>query len=101
MARWRLKDKHYLSVPGIEWEYQETDRETGRRARKIFTVPLYLDPEIQADWNYPEEGAIIVSTKFDPAHRRDIVFTGPPTPDMEPVDDEAEAITQEYVDSGA
>src|SRR5262245_7127555 len=101
MARWRLTQGHYLQVPGTEWEYKESDRETGRQARKVFEVPLYLDPRDPADWTDRTEGAIFVTNKFDPAHRRDIVFVGPPTPDMEPVDDEAQAISQKYIDSGA
>jgi hypothetical protein len=94
MARWMLKDAHYLSVPGTEWEYKETDRETGRQARKIYEVPLYLDPKWTQDWNDPD--GIIVSNRYDAAHRRDIVFTGPPTPDMEPIDDEATEISNRY-----
>ena len=101
MARWRLMQAHYLSVPGTEWEYKESDRETGRQARKVFEVPLYLDPKDAADWNYRSDESIIVTNKFDPAFRRDIVFVGPPTPDMEPIDDEAQVITQGYIDSGA
>ena len=101
MARWRLTQPHYLQVPGTEWEYKETDRETNRQARKVYEVPLYLDPRDAADWNYRSEEAIIVSNKFNPAFRRDVVFTGPPTPDMEPLDDEAKEITQGYIDSGA
>lgn len=101
MARWRLRDKHYLNVPGTEWEYKETDRETNRQARKVFEVPLYLNPEDSADWNYRDQQAIIVANKFDRAYPRDIVFVGPPTPDMEPLDEEAERITQGFIDSGA
>lgn len=88
MARWRLTHSHYLNVPGTEWEYKETDRTTGRQARKVFPVPLLLNPEDPADCNYP--GEIIVSYR---ANGRDIVFVGPPTPDMEPLDEEAQAIS--------
>jgi hypothetical protein len=100
MARWKLKDGHYLNVPGIEWEYKESDRETGRQARKIYEVPLYLNPRNREDWNYPQDEAIIVANKFDKAHPRDHVFVGEPTPDMEPIDDEAEAITKSFIDAG-
>ena len=93
MARWRLTDSHYLAVEGTEWEYKEQNRETGRQARKVYEVPMYLNPKDNADWNYPRDEAIIVSNKFDPAHPRDIVFRGTPTPDMEPLDDEAQAIS--------
>lgn len=100
MARWSLKDSHYLSVPGTEWEYKESDRETGRNARKVYEVPLYLNPKTQGDWNYPSEQLIIVSSKYDPKYPRDLVFTGPPTPDMEPLDGEAQEISQGYIDRG-
>lgn len=93
MARWKLTDAHYLAVPGTEWEYKETNRETGRQARKVYEVPVYLNPKDSADWNYPRDEAIIVSNKFDPAFPRDIVFRGTPTPDMEPLDDDAQAIS--------
>jgi hypothetical protein len=101
MARWKLTDGHYLNVPGIEWEYKESDRETGRSARKVYNVPLYLNPKNREDWNYPQDEAIIVTDKEDRAHPRDILFVGPPTPDMEALDDEAQAISQKYIDSGA
>lgn len=93
MARWRLTDAHYLNVPGVEWEYRETNRETGRQARKVYDVPMHLDPKNQADWNYPSEEMIVVSNRFDAAHPRDHVFVGPPTPDMEPLDAEAKKIS--------
>jgi hypothetical protein len=93
MARWRLTDAHYLAVPETEWEYRETNRETGRQARKVYEVPLHLDPKNNADWNYPADEAIIVSNKYDPKYPRDHVFRGTPTPDMEPLDDEAQAIS--------
>lgn len=101
MARWRLTDGHYLNVPGIEWEYKESDRETGRQARKIYHVPLYLNPKNREDWNYPQDEAIIVTNKeYHPEHPRDIYFVGPPTPDMEALDDEAREISQGYHDRG-
>jgi len=89
MARWKLKDKHYLNVKDTEWEYKEIDQATGRQARKVYNVPRYLDPESPGDCNYP--GEIIVSHE---AHGRDYVFEGPPTPDMEPLDEEAKMITE-------
>lgn len=98
MARWRLRDAHYLNVPGIEWEYKEQDRETGRSARKVYNVPLYLNPQWVQDWNDPD--GIVVTNKYDPAHRRDHLFIGSPTPDMEPIDDEAQKISQEFIDAG-
>jgi len=91
MARWKLLSAHYLNVPGVEWEYRETTRE-GKQGRKIFTVPQYLDPKDPADWNYPELGEIIVSDGKG-KQQRDIIFVGPPTPEMEPLDDDATKVT--------
>jgi hypothetical protein len=88
-------------VPGTEWEYKETDRETQRQVRKVFEVPLYLNPNEQSDWNDRQNGRIIVTNRFDSAYPRDIVFVGQPTPDMEPLDEEAQKITDGYVKSGA
>ena len=44
MARWKLMTPHYLNVDGEEWEYQETDRQTGRPRGTKFRVPRLLDP---------------------------------------------------------
>lgn len=93
MARWKLLEAHYLAVPGTEWEYKETNRETGRSARKVYEVPLYLDPKEPTDWTDRTEEMVVVSNKFDPKHPRDIIFKGPPTPNMEALDDEAQAIS--------
>jgi hypothetical protein len=98
MARWRLINPHYLHVPGTEWEYKETDRSSGKQGRKIFAVPLYLDPRDNADHNYP--GEIIVCDKESPVYPKDILFQsarglrGEPTPEMEPLDDEAVQISR-------
>lgn len=102
MARWRLKSAHYLNVPGTEYELNETSRETGKAVRKRFAVHAYLDPADPSDHNYPaqpsrgEEGSIIVTDKANKQYPRDIVFVGPPTMEMEPLDDEATAISAEW-----
>src|SRR5260370_20903891 len=92
MARWKLVTEHYLNVPGTEWEYKETSRETGRQVRRVFPVPLHLDPNENniADHNYPGE---IIVCHVGKGQGRDIEFVGPPTPDMQPLDDEAKAIS--------
>src|SRR5215468_188854 len=106
MARWRLTEPHYLPVPGTVWEQMETDRETGRAKRREYPVPLYLNPNEPADWNYKPngqahitmggnaftEGAIIVCWAGK-GEKKDIVFVGDPTPGMEPIDEEAEKVT--------
>lgn len=99
MARWKLATAHYLNVKEhfgqtVEWEYTEQPR-NGRPIRKRFQVPLYLDPRDPSDFNYPEAEMIVVTNKAHPAYPKDIVFEGEPTPDMIPLDDEAEAINAE------
>ena len=93
MARFRLKAKHYLNVPGTEWEHKENPQ-GGKLMRKIYKVPRYIDPDDPADHNYVDngEGMVIVSTKEDDNFPKDIVFIGDPTPDMDPIDKEAKAI---------
>src|SRR5205823_6644923 len=55
--RWRLVNAHYLNVETlpdgtrVEWEHKETARETGRTVRKLYPVPMYLDPKEPADCN--------------------------------------------------
>jgi hypothetical protein len=67
--RWRLISPHYLKVPElpdgtkVEWEHKETARESGRTIRKLFAVPMLLEPKDPADCNYP--GEIIVATKAE------------------------------------
>lgn len=90
--RWRLITPHYLPVAtlpdgtAVEWEHSETNRETGRAARKRYVVPAYLDAET------------IVTQEVEGARveRGDVVFTGPPSPDMDPINDEAQEITNAH-----
>lgn len=101
MARWKLTQPHYLTVPGTKWEYIENDRTTGRPVRKQYDVPLYLNPEYASDWTHivgrdlsgrPQAGDINVchEGKGEPG---DVTFVGPPTPDMVPLDEEAKQIS--------
>lgn len=97
--RWRLIEPHYILVPTlpdgtrVEWEHRETARESGRTVRKLFSVPILLDPKDPADFNHP--GEIIVCRDIEGARmtRGDYIFLGDPTQGMEPLNDEAEAIT--------
>lgn len=91
MARWRLRNPHYLNVPGTEYDYKETSEATGKSKRVIFEVPMLLNTNDQSDYNYP--GEIIVAHGDAKHEPRDIIFVGPPTPEMEPLDDEAQAIS--------
>lgn len=92
MARWKLIEPHYLDVgPDNQWEQKETDRNTGRTARKVYVVPRYLHPDDVTDQNYPGEIVVCHEGKGQGA---DIIFYGDPTPNMEPLDDEAKKITE-------
>lgn len=99
MARFLLTDKHYLNVPGTEWEQRETDQISGKQVRKVYPVCLYLDPDDPADHNYPKhqgfDGQIIVTTVKSKEFPRDILFIGHPTMAMEPLDPEAEVLLED------
>lgn len=104
MARWKLMTNHYLNVPGNTWEYKETARsgpKMGRQVRREFEVPRLLDINDPLDWTNRwghkdnEEGEIIVCHEGR-GEVNDCIFIGDPTPDMQPVDDEATAISASF-----
>ena len=100
--RWRLLAAHYLNVPTypdgtrVEYEHKETNALNGRAVRKLFSVPLLLNPDDPNDYNYP--GEIIVSQEIDGARpmHQDIIFLGAPTRDMEPLNDAAIEISDQH-----
>ncbi len=112
MARWRLRTPHYLNVvEPWEWEYKQIDRKTGREGRFRMTVPRFLDTKDPADWTEKPEGQsvakggsfdevdgnIIVCYK-DKGKPGDVEFLGDPTPEMDPMDDEAREISASFAD---
>jgi hypothetical protein len=103
MARWKLANAHYVNCQDSEWEYREVDRTTGRSIRKSFPVPRMLNPLDPADWNYSwgsgsdKDGEIVVCYAGK-GESKDYVFTGDPTPDMIPVDDEAKEISASFTE---
>ena len=91
MARWRLTAAHYLNLdPSEEYSYEETDRNTGRRNKQVFKVPRPLDPKDPRDCNY--DGEVIVG-QGSGTMPKDYIFTGPPTPDMLPLDEAAQLLS--------
>ena len=100
MARFRLKEKHYINIEGGEWEQKEEVQGPikGRfkQVRKSYPVPTYFDPEDPSDHNYP--GEIIITTVEDRRYPHDFLCREgfQPTFDMEPLDDEAEAMLEVY-----
>lgn len=95
MARWRVTAKHYINAKQFgedtTWVREETNRDTGRAFRRTFAVPLYIDPEDPICIN-KNIGFCVVATEGKEMPG-DIIILGPPTPDMEPLDDEAKEIT--------
>lgn len=99
MATWRLTGKHYLNVTipddpdnPIEWIYEETDTRSGRRIRKRYKVPLYMNPDEPSYYHVNGELYVAKEGKVPPM-KGALLFDGDPTPDMDPMDDEAEAIS--------
>ena len=91
MARWKLQEAHYLfgrppDLDEVEWEYKETDRVNGRERRKRFKVPFYFDAET----------IVCLEGKGLPT---DSIFEGTPTPAMEPLDEEAKALSATHAGS--
>lgn len=105
MARWKLMTSHYVhTIEKTEWEYKEVNRTNGREIRKQIQVPRYLDIRDPQDWTNrwgnrsaqdPGEGEIIVCLDGK-GELGDIAITGDPTPDMMPMDDEAQAISDKF-----
>lgn len=96
MARWKLMTAHYLNVEDIdgekvEFEYSEIDMQTQRRRKRVFPVPFLLDPQDPTVCN--DNGIIVVSDGKGSRGPRDYIFFGEPTPDMQPLDEEAQAIS--------
>ena len=96
MAKWALRAKHYLMVPGTEWEHKETSRDTGEEMTVRFPVCRFLDPDDPRQCN--AQGELIVSNKKEEHNgfraTRCYYFLGPPGPEMEPLDAEATAISE-------
>ena len=98
--RWRLTEAHHLAIAvlpdgtKVEWEHKETSRESGRAVRKLYQVPMFLEPKDAADHNYP--GEIIVAHEGPGTLRNDYIFRGPPTPGMEPLNEAAQELSDEW-----
>lgn len=84
---------HYLTVPGTHWEQNETDRNTGKSNRKVHNVGLLLNPDDAADCD--RNGEIIVYSAVEGGRGPKFghEFLGEPTPEMEPINDEAQTIS--------
>ena len=97
--RWRLTEAHHLAIAvlpdgtRVEWEHKETSRESGRAVRKLYQVPMFLEPKDAADHNYP--GEIVVAHAGPGTLKADYIISGPPTPGMEPLNEAAQELSDE------
>lgn len=109
MARWKLACSHYLmTVRPAKWRYSHTDRTTGELVEKEFLVPRMLDINDPKCWtnrsgnpvsrggnDMDAEGEVVVCIEGK-GERGDIAFLGDPTPDMIPLDEEAQKISDSF-----
>lgn len=97
MARWKLTGKGvYLHANQFgqptEWQREEINVQTGRAFRKTLKVPMYIHPDDPFCINRLL-GFCVVAT-IGSAQPGDIeIFDFKPTPDMEPLDEEAQAMS--------
>lgn len=93
MARWRVIAPHYIHAEQwgqpTEWAREETNRESGRTFRKTMKVPMLVDPNDPSCCRRSD--GLCVVARAGSEQPGDIIFEGPPTPDLEPLDDEAMA----------
>lgn len=105
MARWKLREAHYIhgvrDGARAEWVYKEINRANGREIQKKFPVPMHLDPKIEVDWTHRdhpmEDGYIVVALEGTTDTHDIIIDRKSVTPGMEPMDDEARAITAQVM----
>lgn len=105
MARWRLREAHYIhgvrDGTRAEWVYKEINRANGREIQRKFPVPMHLDPKIEVDWthrDHPHDDGYIVVALEGTTDTHDIIIERKTvTPGMEPLDDEARAITAQVM----
>jgi hypothetical protein len=107
MARWKLREAHYIhgvrDGSRAEWVYKEINRANGREIQKKFPVPMHLDPKIEIDWTHRDspydDGYIVVALEGSTDTHDIIIDRKSVTPGMEPMDDEAKQISAELAKS--
>lgn len=92
---WRLRADHYLNVPNTFFVQRVADEQTGEQIEHRYPVPRLLQLSDPKACNAGPE-TILVST--DKAAKlinaRMWIFDGEPTPDMEPQNEAAEALSE-------
>ncbi len=97
MARWKLTAKHYLEALQFgqpsEWQREEINVQTGRAFRKTYPVPMFIDPDDPFCINRTT-GFCVIATEGS-AQPGDLECKNfKPTPDMEPLDEEARQLSE-------
>jgi hypothetical protein len=97
MPRWKLTAKHYLQALQFgqpsEWQREEINVQTGRAFRKTYPVPMFIDPDDPFCINR-HVGYCVVATEGSDQPGDLIVSNFKPTPDMEPLDEEARTMSE-------
>jgi hypothetical protein len=99
--QWRLRTAHYLNSPGTEYIQTEVSRDTGRQNRRTFPVPRLISPENPNDCDRNGDCVVYHSVEGAKAPRHGIEFLGDPTPEMEPLNDEAQVISDTFAEKWA
>lgn len=92
---WKLRADHYLNVPNTHFIQRTQDGETGEQVEHRYAVPRLLQLDDPMAQTPRKSGQILVSTdEAAKLHLPSIwVFAGEPTPDMEPQNAAAQAIS--------
>ncbi len=97
MARWKLTAKHYLHAlqygQPSEWQREEINVQSGRAFRKTYPVPMFIDPDDPHCINR-HLGYCVIATEGSDQPGDLIVSNFKPTPDMEPLDEEARQLSE-------
>ena len=97
MARWKLTAKHYLEALQFgqpsEWQREEINVQSGRAFRKTYPVPMFIDPDDPHCINR-HLGYCVIATEGSDQPGDLIVSNFKPTPDMEPLDEEARQLSE-------
>jgi len=111
MARWKLMTSHYLNtVRQAKWRYSAIDQANGELLEKEFNVPRMLDVDDPKCWTNRAEVGNPVSSGGNMTNadgevvvcwqgkglKTDIEFIGDPTPDMVPLDEEAQEVSDSF-----
>lgn len=93
MARWRLRQPHYLNTvkPAI-WRHEEQSQASGEKHEQDYIVPRYLDPGDPKQMSRDGEVVVCLKGKGEKGDW-EVADETSVTPDMDPIDEEAQEIS--------